>query len=158
MSLEVMDFDSLTPNEVQVKKDGKSYILREASSDAVCRWRNAILKTTKYGPEGKPEHIDGLHDADPLLVALCLVEEVTLPNGAIARQPVSVATVRSWPYRMQKALYDRAKEISDLNEVEDTEETLTKQMQQTQTKLDRLRNSQNGEHLGNVYATTDGSS
>jgi hypothetical protein len=56
----------------------------------------------------------GLANVEPLLVSLCLFRE----NGA----PVLLATVRSWPARVVKSLFEKAKEISDLGEERKEEE------------------------------------
>lgn len=102
------DFGDLAPIEVPCTIGGKKYTLREASGDAACKYRNALLKATKLGTDGKPTSIDGMADAEPLLVSLCLF---TAENTAV---PVQV--VRSWPQRIQKRLFDEAKRISQLDE------------------------------------------
>lgn len=118
-------FEDLTPIEVPVKIEGKSYILREASGDAACKWRNAQLRAARM-ERGKLANIGNLADCEPLLVSLCLFEVIDA-NRSITRN-VPQQTIRNWPSRVQKALYDRALKISGLDtEVEDEEqeETIT---------------------------------
>lgn len=144
---EEFDYD-ITPQEIPVTVGGKKYVLREATGDAACRYRNALLKSTKLGPEGKPSHIDGMADVEPLLVSLCLYEK-TDPERLVA-----LHLVRSWPSRIQKALFAKVKEISELDE-RDTAETLEKQLAETQRKLAELKN---GDAAKNSHdATTAGS-
>ncbi len=108
---ETMDFTDITLKEIPVQVGDKKYTLREATGDAACLYRNAMLRCTKLGPEGKPETITGIADAEPYLVSLCLFNE--------GNKPVPVATIRKWPARVQTALFDKAKEISELGEDED---------------------------------------
>lgn len=111
MGNDALDFNDLSPIEVPVSIDGRSYILREATGDAACRYRNALLACTQLGPEGKPSSVKGMADAEPLLVSLCLFDD--------AGKPVSGPTIRKWPARVLKALFDKATEISQLGEEED---------------------------------------
>lgn len=113
--MDTLNFDDLTPIALPVRVKGKDYLLREATGDAVAKWRNAQLRATRLGGDGKPASIDGLADAEPLLVSLCLFE---VGQGG-KELPVSVQTVRSWPGRITSALFARAKEISELEEKED---------------------------------------
>jgi len=83
---EAMDFSDITFQEVPVQIGDKNYTLREATGDAACLYRNAMLRCTKLGPEGKPETVVGMGDVEPYLVSLCLFNE--------GGQPVTVATVR----------------------------------------------------------------
>lgn len=123
MSHEPIVFDDLAAVEIPVSipnKDGvkEDYILQEASGDAACKYRNAMLACTQLGPEGKPSQIRGMADIEPLLVSLCLFTS--------ERKPVQLGIIRSWPNRVQKKLFDKIKEISDLDESEDRD-SLVKQ-------------------------------
>lgn len=131
----VMKFD-LEPHVEPVTIGGVDYFLKEASGDAACKWKNTIMKSTKIGPDGKPVGIDGLADSEPILVSLCLVEADK--DGSPSKRHVSVSTIRSWPARIQTALFEKAKEISGLND-EETEEVLEKRLQETEAKLLKLK-------------------
>lgn len=113
MSFEI-DFSDLTVIEIPVNISGEKYFLREASGEAACNYRNAVLKCTKLGPEGKPSSMEGIASVEPLLVSLCLVDS----EGK--RVPESL--VKSWPSRVVKVLYDKAKEISELDDDTDEDE------------------------------------
>ena len=136
--MSALDFDDLAPIEERVSIGGKKYILREATGDAGCKYRNSLLKATKLGPDGKPVSIEGMADSEPLLVSLCLFElyEQKGSNGVseTKERPTPLIVVRSWPARVQKALFERAKEISDLDEKE-TLPVLQKRLADTQKKI-----------------------
>ena len=175
LSLLNFDTDDLTPRELPVKFRGLSYVLREASEDAVCRYRNKIMECTVM-QDGKAQRVQGMADVEPLLVSLCLFEEAPLdtmgafhppphrdgrlyPPGLL---PVPLEVVLSWPNRVVKKLFETAKRISDLEHEEPaTEEGLRESIQQAQAKLDQhlaSRNGQTGGGLKNAPAATTGSS
>jgi hypothetical protein len=110
METDELDFD-LTLREVPVKLGGRRYVLREATAAGACQYRNAVLRSTRLGPDGKPEYVDGLADAGPVLVAACLFE---LDGDGL--RPVSLATVRAMPARVQELLFKRAQRLSELDQ------------------------------------------
>ena len=108
-----LDFSSIEIQEqVVIGPDKKRYILREASGKTAREHRNALLASTQLGPDGKGGfRVTGLQDlasVEAKLVASCLFDE----NG----KTLHYQTVEGWPARVQKALYERAKELSDLGE------------------------------------------
>lgn len=102
-----LHFDDLVPIEVPVSVNGAQYILREANGDAACRYRNAVMECVEM-VDGKPARVHGMANTEPLLVAMCL----RTADGKL----VGEATVRSWPPRVIKVLFAKAKEISDLED------------------------------------------
>jgi SpoU rRNA methylase family enzyme len=145
------DFADLMPQAVPLTLGGKRYVLREASAAAAARWRNAVLRSTKMD-NGKVVSVDGLADAEPLLVSLCVFEVAA--DGVEKQVPLD--TVRSWRASVVKALFEKAKAISELDE-KDTKESL-------QEKVDRLRermaelDADGGDAAKNALgATTDSS-
>lgn len=129
--MKAFDFGDLTPREDTFTLYGKEYVLREASADAACKYRNAIIRGAKFS-DGKISGADGLADAEPLLVSLCLFEKTDKGDRAV---PINV--VRGWPNRVQKPLFDRIKEISELVE-EDDEKDLYKRRDDIQKRIDEL--------------------
>lgn len=112
-----MSFD-LTPICIAVTVGNKKYALKEASGDAAVRYRNAQLGCTELGPDGKPKKIVGIGDTEPLLVSLCLFEVTEVDaEGNIVKTGanVPVNTIRSWPARIQKALFEKIKEVSEID-------------------------------------------
>lgn len=140
--LSTFDFD-LTPKEIPVSLGGKSHALREASGGAAAAWRNAMLKATKLGPEGKPTSIDGLPEADYLLLSMCLFQKSDTDVGEVN---VGLARVKSYPNRVSKPLIQWIKDNSELEEADDdeTEEALLKQREEIDAKLERIRKDQLG--------------
>ena len=138
--MEAMDFDDLSVIEVPVSIEGKKYILREADGDTACRYRNACLKCTKLGPDGKAQSVHGLADVDPFLVSLCLLQVVELADGKKNYKKVSLEFVRGRPNRVQKALFKRAKKIGKLDEIDD-KEALLEQKKEIEEQLTRIDES-----------------
>ena len=106
-------FDNLELVELPVIVGDKSYTLREANGGAACQYRNALIECTKLGPGGVPTQLKGIASVEPLLVSLCLFDE----KG----KRVPTSTIEKWPARVQKALFEKAKEISELGEDEEGE-------------------------------------
>lgn len=105
--VEAMDFGDISLIEVPVKIAGKDYILREASGGAAEKYRDASIAGMTF-TDGKLTRVEGLAGVESLLVSLCLFNDKGLP--------VPLSLIRSWPSRVQKRLFERAKKISDLNE------------------------------------------
>ena len=112
-----LDFSTLeTPREEAFTWKDKTYLLREASAGAAAKYRSTQAESMILGPDGKPTGIKGVGEVQPLLVALCTVDE----KG----RAVSVATVKSWPDRMVSRLFTIVKEISELDETEEDEDAV----------------------------------
>lgn len=132
------DYDE-AKTEVPVKFKSKHYVLREASGKAARIYRNASLACIVLGPEGKPATIRNLANVEPLLVSLCLWEK---PNPeAAAVKPVTQDFVETMPSRLQKGLFAKIKEISDLDEEPDTKTQFIEALKLANTpiSLDDLR-------------------
>ncbi len=138
-----MVFDDLAPITVPVTIGTGTYLLKEATGDAACKFQNALLKATKLGPEGRPVSLEGLADAEPLLVSMCLFEVVKITNKAgdvvTQERPVPLHVVRGWKNKVQKDLFNRIKVISDIGGEEETEAVLVKRIADAQKKLDAIR-------------------
>lgn len=119
-----LNFDDLALIEVPVSIGDKRYLLREASGNVACKYRNALLNCTVLGPEGKPQTVRNMADVEPLLVSLCLFQLLEQPDGTVKERPAQLADVRGWPNRIVKALFERAKEISELDEEEEEQESV----------------------------------
>lgn len=121
--MDSLRFEDITPIEVPVHIQGTDYVLRETSGEAAVKYNDARLACNEY-QEGKLVRVHGLADLEPLLVSLCLFthDGVTVPKSVII----------NWPARVQKALYDKAREISGMNE---TPQSLRKQIEIMQRQL-----------------------
>jgi len=158
MSNVPLNFEDLTPAEVPVSIAGRHYVLREATGDAAVKYQNAVTKCSRF-TDGKFSGIQGsLADTQPLLVSLCLFDVEHLQGSTdpkLVAKPVAEHVIRSWPYRIQRSLFDRAKELSGLAD-EETQETLTKQIADLQEKLAKLQAEEDPSKNG-PDTTTDGS-
>jgi hypothetical protein len=99
--------------EIPVSIGETDYLLREASGGVATKYKNALAKATKF-KDGKVSSIDGINDAEPLLVSLCLFKK----DGS----PVNINVVKLFKNSTQEALFDKAKEISNLSMEEDDTE------------------------------------
>jgi len=114
------------------EKDGtlRKYELKEATSDVATHWRNSIINKTKI-QDGKAVGLSNVADSEPLLVSMCLF------RAEGKKDNVKLEEVRSWPSRIVKSLFEKAKEISDLDEDEDDNvEAMEKQIEELQGKLE----------------------
>lgn len=138
---ERLDFSDLSSTAIDIPIGKSIYILREASGDAAIKYRNAVLKATKLS-DGKVSGLDGLADTEAYLVHLCLFETLRDSAGSpTGERNVPIPTIRNWPNRVQKALYDRAKKISSLEE-KATKESLTKQLNEIKKQLAELEDKE----------------
>jgi hypothetical protein len=156
---DAMVFDDISLREVAVSIQGKGYILREAHGEAARRYRNTLVRSAKLGPDGKPTLIDGIADAEMVLVNECLVDK----SGR--KTPIQV--LAGWPNRVLKLLFRRVLDISDLGGPEDDsadglaqrKERLLKELAGVDAKLTVLQGA--GEETdptgGSPEPTTDGS-
>jgi len=128
---EPMVFEDLALIEVPVTIGGQQYVLREANGDAACKFQNARVARYEYNDEGKLVKLRDMADLEPILVSLCLFKQEDM-------SPVPEAVIRSWPGKIQGKLYDRAKEISGLDETEDLA-TMEKQLVNLQKRIDKMR-------------------
>jgi len=146
---EELDFENLAPVEIPVPIGPSRYLLREASEGAVVQWRDSQVAKAKFGEEGGLQGIGAIAESEPLLVSLCLYElaaaadRTTRPvyrhdevfgyfrckiNGdPEPRHLVPLTTVRGWPARIIKPLFEKLKEISGLDE-KDSPQLLRKQL------------------------------
>lgn len=107
--MNTLDFSSLSIQEVPViSPEGTHYTLREANGKTATEHRNAIMASTQFGPDGKVIGIKNLANVEAAFVASCLWD-------AKGKNP-SVILIQSWPARVQKALYEKAKELSDFSD------------------------------------------
>lgn len=135
---EELEFD-IGIKEVAVKINSKEHVVREANGTVAAAYRNMMLKAARLGDD-KSMRMDGGAEAEHVLVQGCLFDK--------SGRRYALATIASWPNRVIKHLFNIAHEISDLKEA-DTEESLEKQLKDTQGKLEKMRaSSRNGKHGG----------
>jgi hypothetical protein len=133
-----LDFSDLTPIEFPFSYKGKKYVLCEASADAASKYRNALLKNAKPGPDGRLASYGEMAEAELVLVAGCLFEAYPDKDGAEKRRPVTVQQLREFPNRVTKPLFERAQKISELMPEKETREVLLKRISEASKKLNEL--------------------
>lgn len=149
---EELNFADITPIELPVTIGEKKYVLREADEETAAIFSNARLKGVQLDDgkvTGLPEDLAGVQS---LLVSRCLFPYNV--DGKAANTPVPRDVVKSWPSRIVKPLFEKAKEISELDEGEETLEGLLKQQEDTKKKIDKMKE----ESAKNVLGVTMGGS
>lgn len=137
-------FDDVSAIKIPVTIAGRSLFLREASGGVVVKYRTALLKGMTLDENGRPSQVPNAADAEPVLVAGCLVDENDVSVGE--------TFVKNLPNKQMKILFDRAKEISDIDE-DVTVESLEKQIARLQSQIVDLRNKES--NLGNSQVSTE---
>ncbi|MFH1328089.1 MAG: hypothetical protein ABIH76_04500 [Candidatus Bathyarchaeota archaeon] len=136
-------FDDITPIEELVHIGGIDYVLKETSGDASVKYDNARLACYEY-QDGKLVRSHGLADLEPLLISLCLFDS--------AGVNVPETVIRSWPSRIQQALYTRAKMVSGTIETVESLEgqlkLLQKQLVELQAREQAPKNSPSDTEVG----------
>lgn len=153
-----IDLSDLEPISLPFNWAGKRYLLCEASGDAVCKYRNAIMKAAKPNADGTMTSAEGVIDTEYLLVSLCTFEIKTNPKDgstSVSPQHVSEATVRSWPHRVKERLFRQVEQMSELGQM--TEKQIDERIQQLEKARADLKRGKAEESLKNESSdTTDG--
>lgn len=111
---ETIDLGDLTPAQRDVTWKNKRgeverHVVREASAAAAAAYRNATSRASRY-EDGKFVGLDGIADAEPLLVGLCVYR--VDDKGGAATTPIGTAAILALPDRVQSALYETVRDIS----------------------------------------------
>lgn len=114
--------DNVASAEVPVTIGSTQYILREARSGTVTKYRDYFTKnaTLQQAPDGKliPVQMGAISEAEPFLVGECLYTTGDRPRK------VGLAVALDLPNRVVKALHTRIKEMSDMDEGDRTVENV----------------------------------
>lgn len=157
-----LDFNDLQVREEEVPYKGTLYILREADEEAAKLYRSSLLRGAKM-VDKSVQGLEGTAEASAVLVSQCLFRadpntgKILLLPGPEGlpdkRHLVSLKTVLSWPQRVIKAVFERAKEISELDEKKD-KAALIKQRDEASKALAAMEE----EPLKNEQSSTETSS
>jgi len=114
-----LDFTDLEPQKTRVPIGKKVYWLFEASGDAATKYRNASLKGARIEEGRTLSTMEGIADAEVILVANCLYQAtetgdppVTQNGNPDPSKRVGELQIRAWPGRVQKALYEAVHKLS----------------------------------------------
>lgn len=111
-------FDSIAPITVSVSLGGSPYVLKEASGETAVTFRNMVFKYADVSSSGAGKISEGLASIAPMLVSKCLFS--SQEDGTL--KPVSMAFVNSLPARILDVLFQKAKEISGLDNAQSQED------------------------------------
>ena len=116
MMADELRFDA-TPTEIPVSIGDKPYVLCEADEATAVAYRNASVQGASVDNKGQVIHLGAVGSLQPLLVSRCLFQLVLKDDGTeMKRLPVLERVVLKWPSRIVRPLFDRAKQISRLDE------------------------------------------
>lgn len=107
-----MDDLSLDLIEVKVKLNGKPHVIVSADSDTATEYRNISLKHVIMRDAKIEGKLMGLAESEPYLVSRC----VFMIDADGNRHPYSLDAVKSWNSSAVKKLYNKIRDISDLEE------------------------------------------
>ena len=113
---EMIDFDVLSPPEVQFEHKGKGYVLREPDEGAVVLFQTFQLKDAKF-QDGKvsASNVERIIESQSLLLGHCVFTEVEAEKEQ--GKPIGQMKVKEFPARIVKELFRRAKEMAGLEVV-----------------------------------------
>ena len=147
-------FEDITPTEIPYRIGKHRYVLREASGEVAGKYRSACLKGVENvtAEDGTTtfRRLQAVEEVEPQLVAWCLY--TTQADGSLRRDAdgypldadrVSLEWVKRLPAHIQTALFNKAIEISHLDETEDLD-GLRKQIERLTKLLHRLEAQGNG--------------
>lgn len=145
-NVEVMEFEDEDLTEVPVTIGSHRLILQEANGDIVVQHRNAVLAYTRYNDQGNIASISGIASAEPLLISKCLYTTVPVdkdkPDGPVVKgKLVGLEFVSNLRHRVMKKLFNRIKEISDMNDDESVE-ALEKQRDELNKKIAEIKKTE----------------
>lgn len=151
MNLNEMVFNDIVPIEVPVTINRERFILREATEEAAIKFRNACMAGARM-EDGKVVGVSNMAETQALLVSLCLFAD---------DKPVPPSVIKRWPSRVVKSLFEKAKEISQLDEKE-TRATLEDKMAKLRAQLESMKGVDGEEQEKNALinspqSTTDNS-
>jgi hypothetical protein len=109
MNSEEMVFEDLAPVEVPVRIGKKRYVLREASADAVIKYRNALTNGAVINPKTGTVIQGDMAAAEPIAVAACLYEVWDENKDP---RPVLLSEVLKWRNSIVAPLFNRLRSIS----------------------------------------------
>lgn len=139
------DFNDLKEIEIPVSVKGIDYLLIEASGEIGRRFQNKSIDGATL-EDGKISKLSNTADAQFVLLAGCLVTTE-------GRKPVQGSLIRSWNHKITKKLFEKAKEISELNE-DNSLEALLKQRLELDVRIAEIKEDAAKNEL---ESTTDGS-
>jgi len=111
---EVLDFSNHQIIDILVKgPNGKDYVLCQANGDTVAKFNSARARCARY-QDGGMSGVEGLGDLEPMLVSMCMFEDKG-DGTPDPQKPIKGTLLRAWPGPVMKTLFNKAKEISEID-------------------------------------------
>lgn len=136
-----LDYTNFVQAEVSVKGlFGKDYVLKGASAGSGLAFRATLADNMTYGPNGKIQSLDGkIIGAEPAVLGTNLY--LVLDDGSTSKTPVGADFIKRLPDEIQSGLFTSLKEITPTlyGPKKDTVESLTKEIERLQAKLEKVR-------------------
>ncbi len=159
--VELQNLNDLEPQVYLIPIRGKQYYVHEPLSKDIISIRNARQAMMKFDGEGKAIGIGNVYDLDLTLVQKCTyrpddngnLKTVSLSDGTVVpdeQMRVDPNVVRNWTNDIQSKLHKLISKMGNLDEEEETIESLEMKIQGFQKLLDakkRLRSSAKNEPL-----------
>lgn len=143
----IFGVDRLKRKEEPVQIGDQNFVLRQAMAGDIIAYKNFMSRAMKVDPSKKTAQMEGYYDSEVFLICTCLVE-ITDKGEKL----VSGNWVKKLPQDIHEALFNRAKELSGIDQ-EFTEEELLDQKRDIDDRLATLRKANksqtNGFLLGN---------
>lgn len=136
---------------IEVEIDDKKYALIEATGQVGVDYQNAATAAFTFGDTGQAKSVNGLANLQILLVGQCLYG-INPDNGKTFKNPVGEKFVsEELPARVLKQLFEKAKEISHLDE-DDSVDALKKQRDKLE---ERIAKKENDESPGELQSDSE---
>lgn len=140
-----LDLEDLEPVELPFTQRGVQYVLREPTADAAKKWKAAVIRAHRPGPDGKLVPTDALPDTSILLLSLCVYEadggRVPMKDGLPdPKRLAAVPVILSFGSKAVESLFRACKEIGGLSEEDDeaTPGLLREKIAGLQKKLEEM--------------------
>jgi hypothetical protein len=107
----VEEFD-LLPREEKVRIGGAVYTIREMSEAGSIEERRQMSRGITLDEQGRPSAIplDALPENEAFVVSRCLFDS--------SNTPVALETIKEWPRRVVRSLFDKCQKLNDIKKDE----------------------------------------
>jgi hypothetical protein len=152
--MEALKFDSLARTEVPVTIEGKEYVLQEATEKAASEYLDLGVSNLELS-EGKVCGMRGGAANSAVLVSRCLFLILANEGGErTGLKSVHLDTIRAWPSRVVKPIFEAALKISGL-EAKEEKTDLLKQRKELDEKLAKIDEDAAKNDLSDTTTTSE---
>lgn len=126
------------------KGQSAQYIVREALEAGHVAYKDETSKSMKVSGssiDNMTASLEGGSKADTILIQKCLFKVIAITSGdqvTVREDPVTLGFVMDLPRRITGRLYQKIRQISGMDEEQETVEFLTKRIESDRKKIARL--------------------